>query len=322
MHGVSVSLAYNHNWDGTYTFTDNLAWSPSDFDEFCITVPNDPRLPNAGKEQCGYYDINPAKQSQSSLYVDTANKTGAHGKYHYARYWDGFTISGSGRLPRNISLGGGVDFGQNVSNNCFTVDVPNQPNTIDNVNFSAASAAGGTAAVSIGGSPFCKVVTGWKDNLDFRLRGSIPLKYGITTSAIYRNTQGANENATWAIPATALTAAGNPYGFRWNTVNTPGGRTTLTAAKTLELFTPNTLFGDRFQQLDFSVNKSFNLGWGRLRAALDLYNALNGNSIQNLQSAYGFDGTKQPGDISFNKWLKPTQFIDPRLIRITASIDF
>ena len=311
-HGVSVSLAYNHNWDGTYTYTDNLAWSPSDFDEYCITVPNDSRLANAGKEQCGYYDINPAKQALSSLYVDSANKTDKHEKYHYARYWDGLTISGSGRLPRNISLGGGVDFGKNVSDNCFTIDIPNQPNDINNANF-----AGG---VSQGGSPFCKIVTGWKDNLDFRLRGSIPVKFGITTSAIYRNTQGANENATWAIPANAASVAA--YGFRWNTVNTPGGRTTLTAAKTISLFTPNSLYGARFQQLDFSVNKAFNLGWGRLRTALDLYNALNGNSIQNLQSAYGFDGTKGPADISFNKWLKPTQFIDPRLIRVTASIDF
>jgi len=311
-HGVSVSLAYNHNWDGTYTYTDNLLWAPSDFDEFCITVPNDPRLPNAGKEQCGYYDVNPAKQSLSSLYVDSANKTDKHEKYHYARFWNGLTISGSGRLPRNISVGGGVDFGKNTSDNCFTIDIPNQPNDINNANF-----AGG---VSQGGSPFCKIVTGWKDNLDFRLRGSVPWKFGITTSAIYRNTQGANANATWAIPATAVTSPA--YGFRWKTVNTPGGRTTLTGAKTVSLFTPNSLYGDRFQQLDFSVNKSFNIGWGRLRAALDLYNALNGNEIQNLQSAYGFDGTKAPGDISFNKWLKPTQFIDPRLVRITASIDF
>ena len=306
-HGVSVSLAYNHNWDGTYTYTDNLLWQSSDFDEFCIKVPNDSRLPNAGKEQCGYYDINPAKQSLSSLYVDSANKTDKHEKYHYARFWDGFTISGSGRLPRNISLGGGVDFGKNTDDHCFTIDVPNQPNDIANTNT---------------GGPFCKIVTGWKDNLDFRLRGSIPLKFGITTSAIYRNTQGGNENSTWAIPANAIT--NSAYGFRWATVNTPGGRTTLTGPKTINLFTPNSLYGPRFQQLDFSVNKSFNVGWGRVRAALDLYNALNGNSIQNYQSAYGFDGTALggPADTSFNKWLKPTQFIDPRLIRVTASIDF
>jgi hypothetical protein len=314
--GVSVSLAYNHNWDGTYTYTDNLLWSPSDFDEFCIKVPNDPRLPNAGQEQCGFYDINPAKQAQSQLFVTTANKSsdsrGAHDKLHYARYWDGFTISGSGRLPRNITVGGGVDLGKNVSDNCFTTDIPNQPNDINNANF-----AGG---VSQGGSPFCKIVTAWKDNLDFRLRGSVPLKAGFTASAIYRNTRGTDLTSTWAIPANALT---NPaYGFRWNTVNTPGGRTTLTAAKTIDVFTPQSLFGDRFQQVDLSINKSFGLGWGRLRAAFDLYNAFNSNSIQNTANAYGYDGTKAPTDITFNRFGRPTQFIDPRLARITASIEF
>jgi hypothetical protein len=279
-------------------------------------VPNDPRLPNAGQEQCGFYDINPAKQSLSSLFVTTANKTsdprGAHDKLHYARYWDGFTISGSGRLPRNITIGGGVDLGKNVSDNCFTTDIPNQPNDINNANFAGS--------VSQGGSPFCKIVTAWKDNLDFRLRGSVPLKAGFTASAIYRNTRGTDLTSTWAIPANALT---NPaYGFRWNTVNTPGGRTTLTAAKTIDVFTPQSLFGDRFQQVDLSINKSFGLGWGRLRAALDLYNAFNSNSIQNTTNAYGFDGTKAPTDITFNRFGRPTQFIDPRLARITASIEF
>ena len=95
-----------------------------------------------GKEQCGYYDINPAKQALSSLYVDSANKTDKHEKYHYARYWDGLTISGSGRLPRNISLGGGVDFGKNVSDHCFTIDMPNQPNDINNLNFAGGVISG------------------------------------------------------------------------------------------------------------------------------------------------------------------------------------
>ena len=35
------------------------------------------------------------------------------------------------------------------------------------------------------------------------------------------------------------------------------------------------------------MNKSFNIGWGRLRLAFDLYNALNANSIQNVTTTYG-----------------------------------
>ena len=48
----------------------------------------------------------------------------------------------------------------------------------------------------------------------------------------------------------------------------------------------------------------------------------NSNSIQNTANAYGFDGTKAATDISFNRWGRPTQFLDPRLVRITASIEF
>jgi Carboxypeptidase regulatory-like domain len=299
--GVSLSVAYNHNWDGTYTYTDNLLWTPSDFDEFCITVPTDSRLPNSGQEQCGYYDITPSKQSLSSLFVTTANKvTGGqapHEKFNYSRVWDGVTISGSGRLPRGIQVGGGIDAGKNTADHCFTTDIPNQPNDINNANF-----AGNT--VSQGGGPFCSIVTSWMDNLDFRLRGSVPIKGGFTASAIYRNTRGAEQSAIWTVTS-ANVKFKNP------------ARTTLTAAKNINLIAPNSLYGDRFQQVDLSVNKTFNVGWGRVRTAFDLYNAFNANSIQNVTNAYA------PGAIgTVNRWLRPTQFIDPRLVRITMSVDF
>ena len=41
IHGLSVSAAYNHNWDGSFTDTENTAVGPANYDEFCITVPND-----------------------------------------------------------------------------------------------------------------------------------------------------------------------------------------------------------------------------------------------------------------------------------------
>ena len=78
----------------------------------------------------------------------------------------------------------------------------------------------------------------------------------------------------------------------------------------VNLITPNSIFGPRFNQLDLSLNKMVNVGWGRLRLAFDLYNALNGDSIQNVVTTYGVT------------WLRPTTFLDPRLARVTASIAF
>jgi hypothetical protein len=162
------------------------------------------------------------------------------------------------------------------------VDIPNQPNDITNVNT---------------GGPFCRIVTSWGDLLDFRFRGSVPLKGGFDASFIYRNTPGAEQSALLTVTSADVKFK-NP------------ARTTLTTAKTVNLYAPNSVYGDRFKQLDVAVNKSFNIGWGRLRTALDVYNVLNSNSIQSVVTAYS------------TRWLRPVGFLDARLARVTVSLQF
>lgn len=279
VQGLSVSAGYNRNWDGNFTVTDNTLVGPSDFDEFCITVPSDPRLPKGGGyEQCGYYDIKPALFGQGTLRVTNAKEFGKQ-----KRYWDGFTFSVNGRLPRQIQVGGGLDVGRQVDDHCYTVDVPNQPNDIGNT--------------PLNGGPFCKIVTSWGNLLDVRLRGSIPIRGGWFASFIYKNTPGAEHSAN-------LTVTSAEVRFK------DPSRRTLSTSRTVPLYPPNSVYGPRFTQLDVSVNKSFELGWARLRAALDVYNALNSNSVQNVVSAYGA------------RWRRPTQFIGARLARITWALNF
>ena len=278
IQGLSLSAGYNHNWDGSFTVTDNLLVGPQNFDEFCITVPRDPRLPNGGgNELCGFYDVQPQFFGLGTLRVTNSKEFGRQ-----QRYWDGLTFAANGRLPRGVQLGGGVDVGRQVDDHCFTVDVPNQPGDINNTNT---------------GGPFCRSVTSWADLLDFRLRGIVPLRGGFNAAFIYRNTPGAEESATLAVTS-AQVRFRNP------------ARTALTSAKTINLYAPNSVYGDRFTQLDLSLNKSFDIGWGRLRASLDIYNVLNSNSVQNVVTAYS------------TRWLRPTQFLDARLARVTANIAF
>jgi hypothetical protein len=142
------------------------------------------------------------------------------------------------------------------------------------------------------------VVTSWANLLDFRLRGTVPLKGGFDASFIYRNTPGAEQSALLTV-ASADVKFKNP------------ARTALTSAKIVNLYAPNSVFGERFKQLDVAVNKSFDIGWGRVRAALDVYNVLNGNSVQNVVTAY-----------SLQRWLRPIGFLDARLARVTASLQF
>src|SRR5207248_292305 len=246
LHGLSVTAAYNHNWDGNFIVTETLVngalLGPESFDEFCVTVPNDPRVPNAGQKQCGYYDVKPQLFGQGVLKVTNAAQFGKQ-----QRYWDGFTFAANGRLPRGVQLGGGVDLGRQVDDHCYTVSIPNQPYDINNIPLN-----GGASGVG-GLNPFCRIITGWADNLDARFRGSFPLRAGLNASFIYRNTPGAVENGLLTVTSSQV-AFVNPT------------RTALNAATTVVLFTPNSIFGPRFNQLDLALNKTWNLGLARCRA--------------------------------------------------------
>jgi len=183
------------------------------------------------------------------------------------------------------------------------VDIPNQPRDINGT--TGLTTWNGLNSTGDGA---CHVVTSWADTLDFRFNGSVPIKGGFNASFIFRNTVGATENA--ALTVAVPTATSNPVNL---TFKNGRAATTLTTAQALNLITPNSLFGARFNQLDLAISKSLNIGWGKVRLAFDLYNALNSNSIQNVTTTYGLSG---------NRWTRPTTFLDPRLARVTAALQF
>lgn len=303
LHGLSLNLTYNHNWDGSFTTVQRMvngtALGPEAYDEFCITVPNDSRLGTAGQQRCGFYDIKPALFGQGQIRVVNAKElVGQNGNTALPkRYWDGITIGLDGRLPGNVRIGGGFDMGRNVDDHCFTVDIPNQPKDINGSDGATLTWNGFNST----GDGACKVVTSWANTMDIRINGSIPIKGGFNGSFIYRNTVGAALNAVF-------TASAANIAFK-------NGRaaTTLTTPQNLNLITPNSLFGPRFNQLDLAINKTLDIGWGKVRLAFDLYNALNNNSVQNVTTAYSLAG---------NRWQRPTTFLDPRLARVTAALSF
>jgi hypothetical protein len=281
MEGLSVAFGYNRNWDGIFQVTENTLVGPGDYDEYCITAPRDPRLPNGGGyDICGLYDIKPQFFGQGQLRVTDSREFGTQ-----QRYWDGFTLNARGRLPKDIRVIGGLDIGRNVDDHCYTVDIPNQP--------------AGITGAQLAGGPNCRIVTAWKDQIDLRLTGSIPLKAGFSTSFVYRNTRGGVIDANLAVPRAQVRFV------------SPTRTQPLTAASvTVPLYTPNSVFGPRFNQLDLAVNKTIHAGWARLIASMDIYNALNSSSIQGYISAYG------------TSWQRPSSFLQARLLRFTGTLSF
>jgi hypothetical protein len=81
---------------------------------------------------------------------------------------------------------------------------------------------------------------------------------------------------------------------------------------TVNLIAPGTEYGDRINELDVRVSKTLKFGRLRTLLALDTYNALNSSVVLAYNPAFVPGGT----------WLQPLTIMTPRLIKLTAEVDF
>jgi hypothetical protein len=79
---------------------------------------------------------------------------------------------------------------------------------------------------------------------------------------------------------------------------------------TVNVIEPNTVFGDRIDQLDLRIGKLLRLGRTRTSLNVDVVNALNSND--NL----AYSTTFSPS------WPVPTQVLTARLFRLSAQVEF
>jgi hypothetical protein len=162
--GVSVTAGYYHKVFKGFTVTDNQLVTPANYNEYCITAPVDPRLPDGGGNRiCGLYDINPVLfgQAQNLVRPEPGHSTG----------YDGFDILQNIRLPSGASISGGVNIQRTTNSRCVVVDSPEALR-------------------------FCDDKAPFKPNATFV--GFVPLPWwGLLTSATYRDYPGAVITATY-----------------------------------------------------------------------------------------------------------------------------
>jgi hypothetical protein len=85
------------------------------------------------------------------------------------------------------------------------------------------------------------------------------------------------------------------------------------ANATINIATPGTMWGDRLQQLDLRLVRTFRAGRGSIKAMVDLYNALNVNTIHTFNYTYGTNGAA---------WLRPLGVLQARLVKLGVQIDY
>jgi hypothetical protein len=287
---VSVEAGYYRRWWPIYTtndVTDNINTTAADYTQFAVTAPTDPKLPNGGGYQIpGIYNITAA----ASLIAPSNVQKAANAFGAYTRYWDGFDVTAQARLRNGLTLQGGTSTGRAVQDSCESRAVVPEglgtPATWTNTNGSIIN-------------PYCRTVepmlTTFKGiasyiipRVDVNVSGTFSSRPGVSLAA--------NVTYTQADLATRSTL----------------GRTLVGAnTLTINVLEPNTVFGDRIDQLDLRIGKILRFGRTRTNLNLDIVNALNSND--NLT----YSATFNP-----STWPAPASVITARLFRVSAQLDF
>ena len=128
--------------------TDNRAVAPSDFTEFSVTAPHDPRLPGGGGYVVsGLYNVNPDKFSAVDNYRTYAPAYG-----NVSQVYNGVDFNVSARLRGGLQVQGGTSTGQQVIDSCDVRDkLPEQVS-------GGASSQGGIPYNPL--NPYCHVAPG------------------------------------------------------------------------------------------------------------------------------------------------------------------
>src|SRR5258706_3109308 len=279
MPRMSVSANYFHRWYGNFVIPDYLAVGPNDFDPFTFIAPKDPRLPDGGGYPVQGFDIKPAKCGVPAQPFVTLSR-----KYGKQRdYWDGVDATVNARPRAGMFFQGGLSTGRRVEDNCDIVTKVDNPSTL----------------YCHRPEPMLTMVKGYGSytipKVDVQFSATYQTKPGPLVLAIYTAT-----NAEIA-PSLGRSLAGAAPSVDVQLV-APGQYTTTNCGE-------RPIHGERLHQVDLRVSKLLHFAGTRLRANVDLYNALNSSAVLTQNDTFG-------------DWQKPTEILIARFVKFSVQFDF
>lgn len=271
---VGLSVGYFRRWYGNFVVTDNRAVTASDFDTFSVPVPSDDRLPGGGGGSVGgFVNVTPSKFGLVDNFVTRASNFGSQ-----TEQWHGVDVNVNVRARNGLTLQAGLSTGKTTTDNCEIVDQLPEVLGANSREYCHVE------------SPFLAQYKGLGaytiPGIDVLVSGTFQSTYGASLQA--------NLNASNAVVAPSL---GRPLA---------GGA----ANASVNIVKPETLYGDRINQVDFRVAKVFTINARRLQIGVDLYNALNANPTQAYNQTFGAN------------WLTPTGILPARFAKLSAQLDF
>jgi hypothetical protein len=287
---VSAEVGYYRRWWPIYDgvdVTDNLAVAASEYGQFSVVAPADPRLPNGGGYTInGLYNITPAGAARAADNLRTLGID--YGDYD--RHWDGIDVTFTARLAAGLNIQGGTSTGRLFEDFCGIR--PGAPEGM------ALSPYAGLGTYSSLLNPYCKQVepflTTYKANASYL----VP-KVDVQVSGTFSSRPGA------VLRADAIYQANDP-----TIVATLGRPLAAVANVTVPLIAPYTSYGDRIDQVDMRLGKILRFGRTRSNVSLDIINLFNSNDNLAYQTLLS------------NTWPAPTQVLLPRIFRVNFGVDW
>jgi len=294
-------VSYYRRWYGNFNVVDNQLVGPEDYDPFCVTAPsNDPRLPVAGQQICGFYDIKPAKNGLSQNLVRLSKHYGDQ-----SEIYNGVDASVNWR-HQGLTLFAGLSTGRTSTSQCFVVDAP----VVYLTPTPLASPATATAANAQSPMANCKVVPPFLTQ--YKGYGVYQLPWGVNVSGTFQAVPQPASNGAF----TSITA---DYVATNAEIRPTLGRDLAAGANgtmTVELLKPYAVLGGYTKQLDMRVGKQlFSDGKRRVRVSMDIYNLFNSNDWQTIT-------TRLASNAAANRWQRPTLILQARYFQIGTQIDF
>ncbi|HEY1301995.1 MAG TPA: carboxypeptidase regulatory-like domain-containing protein [Vicinamibacterales bacterium] len=181
---VSAYAGYTRRWYGNLTATRNLNVTNNDFTQYCVAIPNNSLLPNAGGQQCGYFDVNRVIAPNNVIF--NSSKVGG-----IDDVYDGFDFDVQARLARNTLVSGGVSLGRERVNNCSLI--------------SDLSLSVGQPRVE----DFCDVTPPFKPQVKGQLAYALP--WAVNVSATFQSLSGPELSASCPLNTVCQTTLGRNF---------------------------------------------------------------------------------------------------------------
>jgi carboxypeptidase family protein len=323
---MSLEVAYYRRIWQNFPVVDNTLVAANEFQAFTMTVPTDARLPGGGGNPLTYYNVIPTKVGQTQNYNTLSDKYGEE-----YEHWNGVDVSVAGRMQNGLRFQAGTSTGRTVADNCAVI--AQVPEMLTN----GPANAGGTAAPGPQlAKEFCHLVEPWLTNFKSLVVYTVP-KVDVQLAFTFRSVPGlTNTNGAGAGGVQPSGLAANFVATNCYLTAAPVGPTcpagslahsdlgrllTGTTASTqntqLQVVDPNTLYNPRDNQIDFRVGKVFRYRGMRATVNLDLYNLTNANTIFAANNAYALIAAPA----TTNAWLTPTLISNPRLMKISFTLD-